>query len=533
MNNLKRGLAVVLAAATAFTFAPVADIAAPAVAQAADDVKDTTEVSYDVKGVKTVATSDDKLEKNQANKTVTLDTVINKTSQISVANTSSAIYYMPADSSVVSVNPASGTSTTVTALKKGSTNVQVKVGSTSYTIPVEVDDQGSDVVKAQVNGKDVTRVTLDVSSSTARNAIKSVKITGVSQSSLPVTYDLYSEAADGKAINGNSNSTASVAADGTVTAGKTPGTVYVKVYTTTSNGRNIKGDTKWVEIDVKANAEAEITAPSVIKLDFKNNSKVDLSKIVSTNAKNATPKYSIKAYDKQNDKAVTLTGNELAANQIGEATLVITVPGGTDTRETTKEVTVTVVNEITKAVPVITVKPNVRLTVGSTSALGATTSATGAAITYTSDNNDVASVDATGIVTAKSAGIATITVKSAATADFEEGVEDVTVIVDPQTVPAVKPGTVKNLKVKNAKGAKVKVTWADQGGNIIYRVYKKVGSSKKWTSKDVVKANTTFSVKKGAKITVKVKAYVKDPVTGKVTWGPKATTAKAFKTDKK
>lgn len=530
MNNLKRGLAVVLAAATAFTFAPVANIAAPAVAQAADDVKDTTEVSYDVKGVKTVATSDDKLEKNQANKTVTLDTVINKTSQISVANTSAAIYYMPADSSVVSVNPASGTSTTVTALKKGSTNVQVKVGSTSYTIPVKVDDQGSDVVKAQVNGKDVTRVTLDVSSSTARNAIKSVKITGVSQSSLPVTYDLYSEAADGKAINGNSNSTASVAADGTVTAGKTPGTVYVKVYTTTSNGRNIKGDTKWVEIDVKANAEAEITAPSVIKLDFKNNSKVDLSKIVSTNAKNATPKYSIKAYDKQNDKAVTLTGNELAANQIGEATLVITVPDGTDTRETTKEVTVTVVNEITKSVPTFTVEPNVRLNVGSAQKVVATSSAIGAILTYTSDNPSVATVDANGNVTALEAGVATITVKSPETADFEEGTAQITVIVD---AVAVKPGTVKNLKVKNTKGAKVKVTWADQGGNIIYRVYKKVGSSKKWTSKDVVKANTTLSVKKGAKITVKVKAYVKDPVTGKVTWGPKATTAKAFKTDKK
>lgn len=529
MSILKKGLAVVLAAATVFTFAPAAVYG---VAAQAADVKDTTEVSYTVKGAKKTAASDETFgNKTNTNTAISLDTVVNKTTQISVANTSAAIYYMPEDSTVVSTNPASGTSTTVTALKSGSTNVKVTIGKAHYTIPVQVSDKGTDVVKAQVNGKDVTEIDLDASTSTAANAIKSVKITGTSQNNLPVAYDLY-DASQKNLIAGNSNAIASVSTDGTVTAGKSDGTVYVKVYTSNSNARNIDGDYKWVKIVVNKDAEAIISAPSVIRLDFKNNTKVDLSKIVSTNAKNATVTYTKKAYAKQNVDAFNITGKELQANQIGEATLVINVGKGTDTRATSKEVTVSVVNEITKAVPVITVKPNVRLTVGSTSALGATTSATGAAITYTSDNNDVASVDATGIVTAKSAGIATITVKSAATADFEEGVEDVTVIVDPQTVPAAKPATVKNVKVKNAKGAKVSVSWTSQGGNILYRVYKKVGNSKKWTGKNVTSAKTTLSVKKGARVTIKVKAYVKDSA-GKITWGPKATTAKAFKTDRK
>jgi hypothetical protein len=89
---------------------------------------------------------------------------------------------------------------------------------------------------------------------------------------------------------------------------------------------------------------------------------------------------------------------------------------------------------------------------------------------------------------------------------------------------------VTGLKVANKKGAAVSVSWKSQGANVLYRVYKKVGSGK-WVAKNVTSAKTSLKVKKGAKVTVKVKAYKKSDA-GKTVWGPKAT-KKTFKTDKK
>lgn len=530
MNYFKKGLAVALAAACAFTFAPVAATTLAANAETTDK----TEVSYSVKGEKKTAQTDAALSASKkTNAAIELDTVVNKTTTIAVANTSAAVYYMPEDATVVSAKPAGSDdkTATVAALKAGNTKINITVGSAKYSIPVNVSSTGSDVVKTQVNGKDASELDLDSYASTAPNAVKSVKITGSSLCGLPVVYDLYTDK-DGKAIAGNSNAIASVAQDGTVTAGKTAGTVYVKVYTADSNARQIKGDAKWVKVTVNTDAQAIITAPSEIKLDFKNHSKVDLAKEITSNAKNATVSYTKKAYDKQNVNAADITGTVLSAKQIGEMTLVVNVGKGTDTRATSKEIKVSVVDEIKKSAAKITVAPNVRLLVGGTQALDAKTTATGAAISYSSDNTSVADVDsATGIVTAKAAGIATITVKSAATDDFDQATATVTVIVDKQEI-VVKPQTVKGVKVANVKGAKVKVSWKSQGGNVLYRVYKKVGSSKKWSGKNVTGSSTTLAVKSGAKVTVKVKAYTVD-ATGKKTWGPKATVAKAFKTDRK
>jgi hypothetical protein len=89
---------------------------------------------------------------------------------------------------------------------------------------------------------------------------------------------------------------------------------------------------------------------------------------------------------------------------------------------------------------------------------------------------------------------------------------------------------VTGLKVANKKGAAVSVSWTKQGTNVLYRVYKKVGSGK-WVAKNVAGTKTSLKVKKGAKVTVKVKAYKKTDA-GKTVWGPKAT-KKTFKTDKK
>jgi hypothetical protein len=92
------------------------------------------------------------------------------------------------------------------------------------------------------------------------------------------------------------------------------------------------------------------------------------------------------------------------------------------------------------------------------------------------------------------------------------------------------PAKVTGLKIANKKGAAVKVSWKNQGSGIKYRVYKKVGNGD-WVAKNVSSSSTSLKVKKGAKVTVKVKAFAKSS-SNKTIWGPKATQA-SKKTDKK
>ena len=92
------------------------------------------------------------------------------------------------------------------------------------------------------------------------------------------------------------------------------------------------------------------------------------------------------------------------------------------------------------------------------------------------------------------------------------------------------PAKVTGVKITNKKGAAVKVSWKSQGSGIKYRVYKKVGNGD-WVAKNVSTSSTSLKVKKGAKVTVKVKAYAKSS-SNKTIWGPKATKV-TKKTDKK
>ena len=72
------------------------------------------------------------------------------------------------------------------------------------------------------------------------------------------------------------------------------------------------------------------------------------------------------------------------------------------------------------------------------------------------------------------------------------------------------PGQVKSVKVKNAKGAKVTVTFAKENTNknMKYYVQKKIG--KKTSGKSVASTKASLSVKKGATVKVRVKAYYYD-----------------------
>ena len=154
--------------------------------------------------------------------------------------------------------------------------------------------------------------------------------------------------------------------------------------------------------------------------------------------------------------------------------------------------------------------------------------ATGTALSYTSSDENVATVDSTGKVTAVKAGTAVITVQSKGN-DFVAPATDNVIV----TVKAVykDPAKVTGVKVTNAKGAKVtvKFTKDSTNQNMKYYVQKKV--SGKTSGKSVGSNKTTLSVKKGATVKVRVKAYYYD-ATGEKHVGAYSAW-KTLKTDKK
>ncbi|MDD7664972.1 MAG: hypothetical protein PUJ25_05165, partial [Lachnospiraceae bacterium] len=225
------------------------------------------------------------------------------------------------------------------------------------------------------------------------------------------------------------------------------------------------------------------------------------------------------------DNVVDLKNDTVTAKRYGTTKVLIETPATDKYRRTSKTITVTVVQDITKKVSDLTVAAGkVTLKAGETANVGAKAS-TGSAITYTSDDTSVATVAADGTVTAVGTGKAVITVNAAETATMNAGVKTVTV-----TVTASTPAKVTGVKVTNVKGGKVKVTWTkDSNPNVKYYVKKTIG--KKSAGKSVNGGKTTLTVKKGATVKVKVKAYVYDETGTKLVGAYSTTVTK--KTDKK
>ena len=152
----------------------------------------------------------------------------------------------------------------------------------------------------------------------------------------------------------------------------------------------------------------------------------------------------------------------------------------------------------------------VQLKSGETKNLGATAS-TGSAITYTSADSSVATVSSDGTITAVKPGVTQITVQAAETSEYEAASAVITVVVsDKDVIDYKNPAQVKGVKLGNKKGAKVvvKFTKDTTDKNIKYYVQKKVG--KKTSGKSVGSNRTILSVKKGATVKVRVKAYYYD-----------------------
>ena len=162
------------------------------------------------------------------------------------------------------------------------------------------------------------------------------------------------------------------------------------------------------------------------------------------------------------------------------------------------------------------------------------------AISFTVDDTAVATVASAGAIQVTGVKPGQTTLNVTAAADTKKGIAEKTIKVPvvvtdangeiPSNDNVKKPAKVTGVKITNLKGGKVKVTWKKQNQkNIKYYVKKTVG--KKSAGKSVGSNKTTLSVKKGATVKVKVKAYIYD-ATGKKLVGSYSKTV-TKKTDKK
>lgn len=448
---------------------------------------------------------------------VDLDLVLVKSVKLDV-NAAGTLAYTVADPTIATVDQNGN----VTAVKQGYTTVTVNATAAGayendvISIPVHVSSTARDIIKTTVNDANVDAThEVELDKAGTAGGTTTAKIVATAKSGSPVTFTLVS--AEGSTTAGDS-SIASVSADGTLTAGSKEGVVYV-LASTPAKGDILAGQ-KWIKVHVNSLPAATINA-SDITLDLTTNK---VKQIVPTVTGNDKAVFTFSLVD-STDNVVDLKNDTVTAKRYGTTKVLIETPATDKYRRTSKTITVTVVQDITKKASDLTVAADkVTLKAGETANVGAKAS-TGSAITYTSDDTSVATVAADGTVTAVGTGKAVITVNAAETATMNAGVKTVTV-----TVTASTPAKVTGVKVTNVKGGKVKVTWTkDSNPNVKYYVKKTIG--KKSAGKSVNGGKTTLTVKKGATVKVKVKAYVYDETGTKLVGAYSTTVTK--KTDKK
>ncbi len=291
------------------------------------------------------------------------------------------------------------------------------------------------------------------------------------------------------------------------------------------------------EIQVRVNVTDKYINNKIVAEDVYLNKLTRSAKIKATVTPAADLSYRIVnqladgSYVTGTDSNITLAADgTVTYNTTAEGKAIVEITGAsTNTAKAPTPAYITVYYSNEKLASRLNVETkSLNLNVGETG----TVVASGSALSYASNDTDVATVDAkTGVVTAVKAGVATITVTDAGDANYQPGSKDVTVYVYGASDNTVaKPAKVTGVKVTNLKGGKVKVTWTKQNQkNIKYYVKKTVG--KKSAGKSVGSNKTTLSVKKGATVKVKVKAYIYD-TTGKKLVGSYSKTI-TKKTDKK
>ena len=492
-----------------------------------------------------------------------LDTVTNKTAQITATDHLGKNIHFSASSRYFSVN----NSGLITVSDKNQSWSGDRNWSDYVTVSVDktVDGSGNTIagltIRIPVSVSDKDTVSLKVSKPNGKVIAQTVgsanKNRGLSVSDYPVVYlstkdlktlPLTINAGSGLdyvqgAVSAISNSqilydtTSDVVsynqATQTLTALKA-GQALVEITARNNTSTYGNATVRFVVDVVTKNANNTITAPADIYLT-KGNATAEIGAKATDSA--TTLKYEIvKDADdtadttSSSDVTVDAASGKVTYTSGNQGTVIVRVSGNETTSSLKPDnayVTVHYTSALAENTLKVTSDKKVSLQVGETSQIVAS----GTSITYSSSDDSVATVDAAGKIEAKSAGAAVITVASPADATHSAGTDFVTVIVSQKGEITATPKKVTGVKVSNKKGAYVSVKWTSQGKNINYRIWKKVGNGK-WVGKNVAGSKATLSVKKGAKVQVKVKAYVKD-ANGKTTWGPTATKAKTFKTDKK
>ncbi len=460
------------------------------------------------------------------------DRLVNNKGKITVRTESPTVYYRAVDPSIIKIDETTGE---YTILKKGDTQIYVFTAQTlnnnakATIINVHVDAYAHDKITFSDTEDALYTTTtendtldLDVPTQTAKQAIKSTKITAKSAADLPVTWQsdkpgVVTVDKDGNvtAVSaGTAKLTATTKDDNTKEVWGTQASINVTVWTLPASVFTISDVTVEVNKEESLIAHTAVSEPADYSIKYDYNDEAKDSQIYSlTN----------KLVQSNN----TQTTSKVKGVKLGTGTVQATVLGQTNKyRPTTHKAKVYVTDK--SQIPTITLDDNSKalaLKVGDTAQLAGTASNKNT-VKFSTNDTSVVTVTTGGAVVAVAEGKATITASADGVADSVS----IPVVVTAQE-KTVAPAKVTGVKVSNKKGAYVSVKWASQGKNINYRVWKKVGNGK-WVGKNVAGNKTTLSVKKGAKVQVKVKAYVKDS-TGKTTWGPTATKAKTFKTDKK
>lgn len=248
----------------------------------------------------------------------------------------------------------------------------------------------------------------------------------------------------------------------------------------------------------KLNATATVNVSSVTLKEKQNTSSVKVTGLANGD--------SVKSWKSTNTKVFTVTGKadgtcKLTGVKKGSAKLEITMASGLKKTVTVKVQTKTVAtSKISGLAKKMTVQKGTKATLKPV----ITPATSQQKVTYSSSNKKVATVSSKGVITAKKAGTAKITVKS--------GSKKVTVTV---TVPKTKTNAItvgEKASVKKGKtySLKAKVVPSNSDEKITYSTSnKKIATvSKSGKIKGVKKGTATITIKSG-KVTKKVKVTVK------------------------
>ena len=491
-------------------------------------------------------------------KTITdMDPYINNSTTIIVKSESQDLQFISSDNTIVTAEKTEGKyyKAKVTAKGPGTATVSIYVNGTNnnkgkiYNIPVKVAVNAIDAFdksdsESLLSKESKDTIYLDAADQTAANAVKSDKLTIASKGGLKITNVKSSDSS----VVSIDPSTLTITSKANIADLATPKTATITWESVTDTSKHVSGNTGSIYVVVWSKPRADFDVDPV---NLSLSTVAGRTKLLQTNPVKTNVVWTVEdpgskdELGEDTDAVFTLTNGTsngstqttatVVARAFGTGKVKALVTETATTRPTAKIATVTVgaesQNQITAS------QNSVLITEGDTATFNVSTSDAKKPVTsVTIDNADVATVASGAAVSGQvpvtvkgvKAGTANITIKASGAADK---VIPVVVTAKSSVVDNTKtPAKVTGVKVTNKKGGYVTVTWNKQDQkNIKYYVKKTVG--KKSSGKSVNGGKTTLTVKKGATVKVKVKAYVYD-ATGKKLVGTYSKTV-TKKTDKK